>query len=354
MSVIIATYDRPGPLRAALESVRAQTHRAWRAWVIGDACGQQTAQAVAACADARIEYVNLPQRFGEQAGPNSVGLDLADGAYVAFLNHDDVWLPRHLEHALAALEGARADFYIGTSAIASQSRATDDGGRRPVFRETGPIVKDAWAQYEESRFAFEPCSAWVVRATLARRIGPWRPARALHRTPLEDWLLRAARAGARFCFGDAITTLKLNTHNREDAAPGVPRYAAPSPEHEFLRACLRDGRADALAAQVAEDLRADPTDRAGRLRRKRKRGVLRTIALSQLGRTLFRHTGIDLVSIASAVRGERRGGVLRRLSLHRTGAELPEAMSIDELREFARRVRAESGDGAAFGGPPCE
>jgi len=350
VSVIIATYDRPGPLRAALESVLAQTHGDWRAWVIGDGCGPETAQAVAAFADERIEYLNLPQRFGEQSGPNSVGLDLAEGACVAFLNHDDVWMPRHLERALAELTRTGADFYVGTSAIAFESRETPDGRRRPVFRETSPTAKDPWAQYEQSRFAFEPCSAWVVRAACAKRIGPWRSARTLRRTPLEDWILRAARAGASFHFGAELTTLKLNINRRKDSAAGGPSYTATSPEHEFVRDCLREGAADLLAEQVALDLRENPTDRAARIRRERT-GALQKLAVSRLGHHLFRHTGIDLVSVASALRGEAKGQHLRRASLRRTGRELPDGVTIDALRATARSARRTAGERAAPEGP---
>lgn len=340
--VVLATYDRPGPLRVALESVLAQTHADWRVWVVGDACGPATAEVVAACRDARIGYLNLPRRFGEQAGPNSVGLDLADGAYVAFLNHDDVWLPRHLEGALAALRGTDSDFHVAATAIAVESADTPDGGRRPVFRERGPTARDPWAQYAASKFAFEPCSAWVVATRRARRIGPWRAARTIYRTPLEDWFLRAARSGARFSFGDEITTLKFNTHNRRDDVRGAegdtPSYTAASPEHEWVAAHLRAGTSDVLAEHVARDLREHPADREARTRRKRT-GALQAIAMSRFGHHLFRRTGIDLVSVAGALRGDRKGAFLRRASLRRTGEELPEDVSIDEVREIARAAR---------------
>lgn len=343
VSVIIATYDRPGPLRVALESVIAQTHRDWRAWVIGDGCGPETGEVVASLADARIEYLNLPTRFGEQAGPNSVGLDLAAGTHVAFLNHDDVWLPSHLERALAELERVSAEFYVGASAIAYESRELPGGGRRPVFRETGPTVSDAWAQYDAGSFALEPCSAWVVRAACAQRIGPWRSARTLRRTPLEDWILRAARAGGRFHFDPAITTLKFSTHQLKGSTPTGPTYTAQSAEHEFVSALLRSGASEALAEWVARDLQENFTDRAARLRRAR-RGVVQRLVRSRLGRELFRATGLDLVSLVSALSGERKGGVLRRASLRRTGQDLPDGVSIDALRATARRMRVEGSE----------
>ena len=58
---------------------------------------------------------------------------------------------------------------------------------------------------------FEPISGWVVRRTSALKVGPFTPARNLYRSPLEDWLLRAWRAGLKHVNDNRITVLKDNT-----------------------------------------------------------------------------------------------------------------------------------------------
>ena len=97
VTVIVATYNRAAVLKEALRCLMAQTHQSWRALIIGDHCTDETAEVVAAFNDPRLSFHNLPERFGEQAGPNSIGLALARTEYVAFLNQDDLWFPDHLE-----------------------------------------------------------------------------------------------------------------------------------------------------------------------------------------------------------------------------------------------------------------
>lgn len=89
VTVVVATYDRPALLVRALASVRAQRLSDWEALVIGDRCGPATGEALAAMGEPRVRYANLPARCGEQSIPNSVGVALARGDAVAFLNHDD-------------------------------------------------------------------------------------------------------------------------------------------------------------------------------------------------------------------------------------------------------------------------
>ena len=47
-----------------------------------------------------MTWVNLPRNLGEQSGPNSVGARMSRGSFIAWLNHDDMWSPVHLEHLL--------------------------------------------------------------------------------------------------------------------------------------------------------------------------------------------------------------------------------------------------------------
>ena len=54
--------------------------------------------------DRRISYFRLPQNSNRPAVPRNFGLKQAQGRYVAFLDHDDLWFPRKLERQMAVLE----------------------------------------------------------------------------------------------------------------------------------------------------------------------------------------------------------------------------------------------------------
>jgi Glycosyl transferase family 2 len=172
VSVVTATFNRSRAVRCAAESVRAQTLTDWEQWVIGDACTDDTADVVAGFGDPRVRFHNLPENVGEQSGPNNEGLKRARGRYLAMLNHDDLWLPDHLELAVAALEASGADL-VFTMAL-------------QVERE-GHYVLHNWApgrRYLPELFI--PASSWVFRRELFERIGGWRPVQTIRNFPSQE------------------------------------------------------------------------------------------------------------------------------------------------------------------------
>jgi glycosyltransferase involved in cell wall biosynthesis len=103
VSVIIPTYNRAGLIRAAIESVQAQTYRDFEIIVTDDGSTDATAEIVAWLGDTII-YVPLPHR-GQPAATRNGGLRVARGEFVAFLDSDDVFFPHKLALQVAALEG---------------------------------------------------------------------------------------------------------------------------------------------------------------------------------------------------------------------------------------------------------
>jgi glycosyltransferase involved in cell wall biosynthesis len=104
VSVIIPTYNYSTVLRCAIESVLLQTLTNFELLVIGDGCTDDSEEVVKSFDDERIYWENLPENSGNQALPNMRGLELARGHYVAYLGHDDLWLPHHLETVVRTLQ----------------------------------------------------------------------------------------------------------------------------------------------------------------------------------------------------------------------------------------------------------
>jgi len=102
--VIIPTRNRAAMLQEAIESVRAQTYRAWELIVIDDGSTDQTPQIVETLArdEARIRLIRQAQH-GVSAARNA-GIRAARGRYVAFLDDDDLFLPEKLTVQIACLE----------------------------------------------------------------------------------------------------------------------------------------------------------------------------------------------------------------------------------------------------------
>lgn len=324
VSLVIATHRRVDALSCTLRALLLQTHADWTALVIGDRCGEETAEAIRTLREPRIRYYNLPQRFGEQSGPNTAGLHLVEGDFVAFLNHDDLPLPDHLAHALDRLCAHDADFFIGRFANATQLERTHAGTLVPVFTEIRPRHETLDVLATANPWFFDPSSFWVIRTSYARAVGAWRPAVRLWRTPLRDWLMRAWRRGGGFCFGDRVTGLRFLTHNLRE---GSPLYAHTTPEHESMLERMQIESADAIRAFIEEQLaRAPPPVPV-------PPATLQVAILS----SLYRRLGVDAVSLIDRLSRRPRGEVLAWITCKRTGEALPARPTI---RDFLRDPEA--------------
>ena len=325
VTVVLSTYNRPDALRTAIRSVLRQSFPAWRLLVLGDLCAPSTGEVVRSFPDPRVAFVDLPFRFGEQAGPNSVGMALADTEYTALLNHDDAWLPDHLERALATLAATGADIFIGRAAVASKSVDDGNGGRRPLFDKFTPFPGPPRHHLFDRHFVVcEPASACVLRTATARRVGPWRSHRELHRAPIQDWFLRLWRHGAGFVYGEEITLLNLGTQYQHRSAEGC--YAAASPEHAWVDDLLERVPAQKVREALLERLNGPlPARRARKAIRSSNRlaKLLFQLVANRGTAALYHRTGVDVYSGLMTLTGKRRGAALRGLARLRTGAEPP-------------------------------
>lgn len=233
VTIVLPTYGRPGTLACAVRSVLLQTMPDWRLLVIGDGCGEETAAVMAPfLADPRIRYVNLPWRCGEQAQPNSAGMACASTSRIALLNHDDLWLPSHLDTACRQMNHTGADFFFGRSAWIWDAPESMDA---PLAIETVSPLPQSFEQiFCSGIHRIEPASAWVVSRKLADKVGPWHSSSSLFRVPIQDWVLRACRAGAQVTPCAEVTCFKFE--NQWSAQAAERRYDTPAlPQESALR-----------------------------------------------------------------------------------------------------------------------
>src|SRR5680860_243609 len=116
-TVVIPTYRRDDFLRDAISSVLAQTFPDYEIIVVDDAPDSSTASVVAAFGDPRITYLKNSRSKGG-AGTRNTGAALARGAWIAFLDDDDTWLPQKLESIATIVSADNAELglvYSGRS-----------------------------------------------------------------------------------------------------------------------------------------------------------------------------------------------------------------------------------------------
>lgn len=101
VSVVIVTYNKADTITAAIESVLRQTYTDYEILVVDDGSTDDTADQVRAFGS-KVRY--LPKKNGGTGSARNLGIGQAQGRYVAFLDGDDLWLPRKLEIQMAAFE----------------------------------------------------------------------------------------------------------------------------------------------------------------------------------------------------------------------------------------------------------
>lgn len=205
ISVITATYNWSSVLRCAIESALLQTFADFEMIVVGDGCTDDSGDVVASFGDPRLNWINLPLNSGSQSVPNNHGATLARGEYIAYLGHDDVRYPTHLETVLRAARQTEADVVHSVAVMYGPPGAG-------VLSTTG-----IFANGQFGRRDFGVPSAMLIRRALLSRIGPWGDPAALAYPTDVELQQRAFADGARFAATNELTVFKFNAAWRRDS-----------------------------------------------------------------------------------------------------------------------------------------
>ena len=158
VTVILPTYNWATVLPYSIGSVLDQTFTDFELLVIGDGCTDESEQVVDSIDDRRVRWINLPEGTRHQAGPNNEGLRQARGEIVAYIGHDDLWLPRHLERLVAVID---------------EGQVYAHGHLVFVLPDAPPMINPpGWWVF--SRGASIPPTALVHDREVARVVGGWR------------------------------------------------------------------------------------------------------------------------------------------------------------------------------------
>ncbi|MBD2813266.1 glycosyltransferase family 2 protein [Xenorhabdus sp. Flor] len=99
VSIIMPSYNSANFIKQSIESVLDQTFTKWELLIIDDSSKDDTIKLVMEFRDKRINLVSLKENVGAGKARN-VGLKLAKGKYIAFIDSDDLWMPKKLEYQI--------------------------------------------------------------------------------------------------------------------------------------------------------------------------------------------------------------------------------------------------------------
>ncbi|MDQ1535079.1 MAG: hypothetical protein QOF28_2840, partial [Actinomycetota bacterium] len=121
VSVVVPTRNRGALLTRTVSNILQQSGPPIEVLVVDDGSDDDTAQYLAAITDHRVRLLRHVRPLGVSAARNR-GVAAATGAWVAFLDDDDLWAPDKLALQLQALAQVPKARWSCTSAVVVDTR----------------------------------------------------------------------------------------------------------------------------------------------------------------------------------------------------------------------------------------
>ncbi len=216
-SVIVPVFNRASQLRAALDSVRAQTFQDFEIIVVDDGSADDPRAVVEAIGDPRIRFIRQENKGGGAA--RNTGIDAAKGRFIAPLDSDDMFLPHHLERMQALLENSPG--------AVGYARILVDRGQGRTFLKPPRAIRagEDMAEYLLCDRGFVPTITLAVDREMARRVRYHPHLRAAEDV---DFAVRLAWEGLNFRMVEEPGAVWTDLHdpNRSSAHRQAESFAA--------------------------------------------------------------------------------------------------------------------------------
>ncbi len=176
VSTIIPVYNRPAMLREAVASVLAQTYRPIEVIIADDGSTDDTPHVAESLAQRHPEVVRSVRQPNQGPGAaRNLGLSIARGEFVQYLDSDDLIAPTKFERQVAALHACpdRGVAYCLTL-------RPDETGTEVPWARTGERFERILPDFLMQRGWATLTPLW--RRTVCDAIGSWGPFRVM-----EDW-----------------------------------------------------------------------------------------------------------------------------------------------------------------------
>ena len=140
ISVVIPTHNRQQTIARAINSVLKQTYPVAEIIVVDDASSDETAAVVRALESKKIKYIQMDRNRGGAVARN-LGINAANGDWIAFLDSDDEWLPSKLYRQLAGFEEQNSSVILCCNATVIGMR------ENRIYNDRGPVELEQIDEY---------------------------------------------------------------------------------------------------------------------------------------------------------------------------------------------------------------
>jgi glycosyltransferase involved in cell wall biosynthesis len=264
ISVIVPFLNAEQYIQAAVQSVLAQTYRNWELLLIDDGSSDgstEFARGIAGQFPSAIRYhAHEGHRNLGMSATRNVGITLARGELVAFLDSDDVWLPEKLERQVSVL-GA----HPGAGLVFNSAWYVRDGAARqiqPIRMRPGRVPGQSWIASILASDDNAACpSAVLMRRALAEDVGGFEDSFSGHLQLYEDqvmWCKVATRSGVVYD-REPLILYRIHAESISGSSSYAARLDARLRFLEWLRSHLRANAASSAMLQVMVDLRTVET-----------------------------------------------------------------------------------------------
>jgi glycosyltransferase involved in cell wall biosynthesis len=249
VSIFMPAFNGASFLPGTIDSLLAQTYRAFELIVVDDGSRDASVEIVEAYAarDPRVRLVRHPANLGAPAARNT-GWRAADPAAAYLMDHDcdDLSEPTKLERLVSALDRTPA-----WSAVGCFCRYIDSAGRRvgwPLLEWRAPLIRRTFGRRNSMIV-----SATLMRRTLLDQIAPFRA--EFSWCDDYDFFARALAAGHRLA-NLPVVLHAVRLHPRSiGATQGVQMQAQARRVAEQYRRHVPESRLAAAALDVTLRLR---------------------------------------------------------------------------------------------------
>lgn len=154
VSIIIPVYNVSRYLPQCLDAIAAQSYPGWEAIIVDDGSTDHSGEICDSYAASDPRFRVIHKNNGGSASAKNMGLDHADGTYVAFVDSDDYVEPHWLEKVVQTAQSEQADVveFAFDKVYRSSAETMKDASQRPRVCSAEEYLSGYLADWSGSLF----------------------------------------------------------------------------------------------------------------------------------------------------------------------------------------------------------